>query len=432
MKATILIVDDSPTVRQMARFALETRGYRVVEAQDGKDALLQLEEHKFDLVVLDIYMPGIDGLAFLDIVRNQRGMSDLPVLVLTTGGSQASQEQAMALGATGYMNKPSQPEDLLERVAQLLQDQAEPVSTDVVPPEAKAAAPARNILLVEDSPTQALQARLVLEDAGHRVRLATNGREGLDEAMRNLPDLIIADINMPVMDGYEMTRKLKANPDTAGVPVVMLTAKDQPIDVIRGLEAGGDHFITKPYDLDYLLSSIRMLLNWLEDPQAGQGVVRSELDRFDQDIIITKSREQILRSLLQATTRVTGCESMALLTQATDDHPTLFILSQNALSPHVQAQMREKMVDLVGRLGVEGLVPDAVQTVAVATNPERQQEDKDKNLMASFLQAPLLTDGETRGMVSIFGPVPFDVHHVRFVFEMGQQAAHALGRLRVE
>lgn len=120
MPASILAVDDSMSVRRMVEFALKSRGHAVVTTADGQEALEALERDQFDLVVLDINMPRLDGLSFLKMVRERPEWADLLILVLTTEGQDADRDRAMALGANDYMAKPFKPTELLERVAELL------------------------------------------------------------------------------------------------------------------------------------------------------------------------------------------------------------------------------------------------------------------------------------------------------------------------
>ena len=121
MPATILVVDDSRTVRNMVEFALRSRRHSVVTTSDGQEALEALQRSQFDLVILDINMPHLDGLSLLKMVRERPGWTSLPILILTTEGQEADRDRALALGATDYMPKPFKPTELLERVAALLQ-----------------------------------------------------------------------------------------------------------------------------------------------------------------------------------------------------------------------------------------------------------------------------------------------------------------------
>lgn len=120
MTARILAVDDSTSVRKMVESALRFKGYAAVVAADGMEALEALERDQFNLVVLDINMPRLDGLSLLRIVRERPEWASLPVLVLTTEGQEADRDQALELGATDYMVKPFKPAQLLERVAAIL------------------------------------------------------------------------------------------------------------------------------------------------------------------------------------------------------------------------------------------------------------------------------------------------------------------------
>ena len=121
MSARILTVDDSMSIRKMIEFALKSKGYIVMAAADGQEGLEILErDERFELLVLDINMPRMDGLTLLRNVRQRPEWKKLPVLMLTTEGQDADRDQALELGATDYMVKPFKPTELIERVAKLL------------------------------------------------------------------------------------------------------------------------------------------------------------------------------------------------------------------------------------------------------------------------------------------------------------------------
>src|SRR5512136_2334263 len=104
------------------------------------------------------------------------------------------------------------------------------------------------ILVVEDSRTQAESLRYILEKKGYTVVLATNGRDALDQIGAGRPDLVLTDIVMPEMDGYELCHRIKTDKSLQSLPVIMVTQLFDPVDVIRGLEAGADNFIIKPFE----------------------------------------------------------------------------------------------------------------------------------------------------------------------------------------
>jgi len=116
------------------------------------------------------------------------------------------------------------------------------------------------ILIVEDSRTQAEQLKYTLEEYGYTVTVARNGKEALTSLEQETPTMVISDIVMPVMDGYEMCREIKNDPTLKEIPVMLLTNLSQPEDVLKGLESGADNFIRKPYDENYLLSRVQDII----------------------------------------------------------------------------------------------------------------------------------------------------------------------------
>ncbi len=155
-----------------------------------------------------------------------------------------------------------------------------------------------DVLVVEDSPTQAEELRLILESRQYSVCLAPNGRNALEQLDRIRPEVVITDILMPEMDGYELCRNIKASEKWKTIPVMLLTALSDPEDVIKGLECKADAFLNKPYDRSYLLSRIQhIILNReirkTESMQMGVEIIFREKKYF-----ITSDRLQILNLLL--------------------------------------------------------------------------------------------------------------------------------------
>ncbi len=120
MKKKVLAVDDSTSVRKLVEFSLKSKGFQVSSAEDGLEALELLARTPFDIIVLDINMPRMDGLEFLKKVRLDENYSGLPVIMLTTEGQDDDKERAMSLGATAYIVKPFKPTELLAAVERLL------------------------------------------------------------------------------------------------------------------------------------------------------------------------------------------------------------------------------------------------------------------------------------------------------------------------
>lgn len=155
-----------------------------------------------------------------------------------------------------------------------------------------------DILVVEDSPTQALELQLLLEAAGCRVRVACNGVEALAMVAQKHPTLIISDIVMPEMDGYELCRQLKHAPQTAYIPVILVTRLGDARDVVHGLSVGADNFIVKPYDEQYLLSRIRYFVINLELRTHEGMQMGVEIMLEGERHFITADRQQIFDLLI--------------------------------------------------------------------------------------------------------------------------------------
>lgn len=154
------------------------------------------------------------------------------------------------------------------------------------------------ILIVEDSPTQREQLRFLLEEAGYQVVATANGEEALKEVEGQMVDLVISDIVMPGLDGYEFCKRLRATPRFEHLPVILLTSLADPRDVIRGLESGANNFICKPYEERALLARIQNILTNQEIRRASNSEMGISIFFAGQRFFITADRLQILDLLL--------------------------------------------------------------------------------------------------------------------------------------
>ncbi len=152
-----------------------------------------------------------------------------------------------------------------------------------------------NILIVEDSTTQALLLKRILETQGYNVTVAENGQLGLDALRKSRPDIVISDVMMPVMDGYTMCRTIKSDGDLQSIPIILLTTLSDPEDIVRGLEASADAYVIKPYNREHLLAKVESVLS---PPVRDLGDGQFEIAIGGKKYKITSSRQQILNLLL--------------------------------------------------------------------------------------------------------------------------------------
>jgi len=156
----------------------------------------------------------------------------------------------------------------------------------------------KNILVVEDSITQAAQIKYLLEVNHFDVVLAYNGQEALDWLTKNEPSLIISDIMMPGMNGYELCEKIKSDDRTKDLPVILLTSLSDLEEVIEGLSCGADSFITKPYDKSFLISNIEKILIEKSSPHSKTGTLGVEINYGGKKKIISTEPQKMVKLLL--------------------------------------------------------------------------------------------------------------------------------------
>ena len=152
---------------------------------------------------------------------------------------------------------------------------------------------AHHVLIVEDSMTQAFSLEYLLSENGYRVAIATNGQQALEMAHLHKPDLVVSDITMPIMGGFEFCSRAKADAALRDIPILLLTDLSNPDDIIHGLEARADGYITKPYEEGFLLSKIRSLLaqrheQLLAEEETGEAI---EFAFNGEKHVITASRK---------------------------------------------------------------------------------------------------------------------------------------------
>jgi len=201
-----------------------------------------------------------------------------------------------------------------------------------------------DILIAEDSPTQAVQLEHLLQTQGYRVEVATNGINALLAARKHKPTLVIADVDMPAMDGYEMCRGFKQDEHLRNVPVILLTSLTDPGDVLRGLEVGADYYVTKPYQPEYLLSRVREILINLPANAAPAPASPIEIVVNGRPLAITADRRQILTLLLS-----TYSDAVQRNTELIRSQRELTRLNQQLMDQTRELNRRNQLLDAAAR-----------------------------------------------------------------------------------
>ncbi|MCP3136111.1 response regulator [Pyxidicoccus xibeiensis] len=240
----VLVVDDDASTRELVSRNLRRAGFSTAEARSGEDALLKARVSPPALVVLDLMMPNLDGFEVLRRLRAEK--LQVPVVVLT-GKTLSDEEEALLRdGFAGFVRKGGHAlEDVIAQAKGLLLSQ-----------RAASASKLPRILYVEDSAQNRDIVRRYLGGLFEVIE-AEDGEHGLERATRDAPDLILMDLSLPRLDGWEVTRRFRALPSAANVPVIAVTAHAGREYQDKAHAAGCTAYLTKPLDRDQLLEMIR-------------------------------------------------------------------------------------------------------------------------------------------------------------------------------
>jgi CheY-like chemotaxis protein len=205
---TALVVEGNYKSAELIRLQLEAEHFRVIVASSAEEALVVAEREPLALITLDIMMPDVDGWLFLERLKESEALRDVPVVILSI---LADRTRGVALGAAAVMQSPVSRQELYDTLVEL---GLSPVSGDRT----------IRVLVVDDDPKAVELIAVRIRTMASEVLRAYGGREAIEIARRELPDLIVLDLLMPEVDGFEVVEALNADPETACIPVVVVTA----------------------------------------------------------------------------------------------------------------------------------------------------------------------------------------------------------------
>jgi CheY-like chemotaxis protein len=264
----LLVVEDNKAEQMSIRALLDHDDIEIVNAGTGKEALDILRQDGCDCVVLDLRLPDMSGFEVLESMRNEDALADVPVVVFTGRELSANEDAQLHTMARSIVVKGVEsPERLLDETAlflhrvfrdlpaekQRMLERLNSSDEDLV---------GRTVLLVDDDARNIFALSSALERRGMHVLTATTGREAI-ELINQTPGLaiVLMDIMMPEMDGYQTIESIRGNPAYRRLPIIALTAKAMKGDREKCLEAGASDYLAKPVNTEQLLSSLRMWLH---------------------------------------------------------------------------------------------------------------------------------------------------------------------------
>lgn len=235
---SILVVEDDPINRILLTTCLNQEGYTIRTAENGRQAVDMLDREPFDLMLLDLLMPEMDGFEVLRWIKTRPGLQHLPVIVVSAEEDMKSIARCIEMGATDYISKPCEPALLRTRVKASL---AMKRLYDRETYNGK-------ILVVDDDPLTRKVLSVNLTEEGYTVETAENGLDGL-QMLREQPfDIVLLDLLMPEMDGFDVLKVIKADARLRHLPVIVISGEGDLASITRCIATGAEDYIQKPFD----------------------------------------------------------------------------------------------------------------------------------------------------------------------------------------
>lgn len=254
----ILLAEDNTLNQQVARETLEATGARVVVAENGEEALRQLETQTFDCVLMDLDMPGMGGMEATRLIRQRPQWAGLCIIALTAHVCNDDRKACLEAGMNDFLSKPVESDKLFKV---LTHHWGQRPSLENLQ--------GYHILVADDDPMNQMVTMDMLETLGASVEMVESGRQALARLETHNFDCVLMDMQMPDMDGLEATRQIRRNPLWQSLPIIAMTANDSAEDEARCREAGMNGFVTKPVESDVFLAHVGPLLQSPVSPGAN-------------------------------------------------------------------------------------------------------------------------------------------------------------------
>ena len=251
MSARILIIEDNATNMELMVYLLRAFGYTPLSASDGEAGVEAAKRERPDLIICDVHLPKLDGYGVVAALKSDPATRDIPALAVTALAMVGDRERLLEAGFDSYIGKPIEPDTFVKQIESFLTgEMSTPPKNDIA-----------TILIVDDHVLNREFLMTLLGYGGYRLIEAANGAEGLKMALADKPDLVISDILMPNMDGYEFVTRMHEHPDTANVPVIFYTATYREREALAVAQSCGVRWVLpKPSDPDVILRTVQEAL----------------------------------------------------------------------------------------------------------------------------------------------------------------------------
>ncbi len=267
MAKKILIMEDEKILQDLLKKKLEKEGHDVLAVDDGEEGLKVIGDYMPDLLLLDIMMPKVDGFEVLEKIKKDEILSSIPVIIISNSGQPVEIKRAISLGIADYIVKVDfDPDEVIGKVKKFFADpnyaqtkknsdvadvnkkeeeEEEVIGEEVIEKEENKTG--ARVLLVEDDDFLRKICRTKMEREGFNVSVAINGKEALKKIIEGDPQIVLLDIILPIMDGFEVLKRVKEDPSKSSVPIIMLTNLGQESEIEKGFKLGAEDYIVKAH-----------------------------------------------------------------------------------------------------------------------------------------------------------------------------------------
>lgn len=269
----ILFAGFSQETLHTLKNALETAGYKTTTTPNAKEALTAVANACFDLVIVDEETPEMPGLSFAGMMKAAQATKNTPIALVSYSYSEKIREDGFRAGVIGFLHSPFTGREAVDFVDSLF------ISGKINQPQ-----DIPRILAVEDSVIICKMYQAILSKSGYDIRVEHDPLKAVDAIREYRPHLILMDANMPGMDGFELTRRIKADKKTEDIRIIMVTGDTKKQSAVKALDYGAVDFLTKPFDEEGLLARIRAHLNnkrLFDDLTRAYHELRSLNDRLE-------------------------------------------------------------------------------------------------------------------------------------------------------
>ncbi|MBK1695219.1 hypothetical protein CKO09_10805 [Chromatium weissei] len=402
----VLIVDDNATAREILSEMLAAFGFKVDQAGAGATAIALLEqadnEAPYDLVLMDWRMPEMDGVATIRAIQNNAHITHVPTLIMVTAyGREEALAAANGLDLAGFLTKPVTPSTLLDTIMQAVGQEIASITRAAGRQEEASEAIGRlrgvRVLLVEDNEINQELALELLTTNGLQVAVANNGLEALEMLKLAHYDGVLMDCQMPIMDGYEATRRIRQQPQFAALPVIAMTANVMTGDRDKVLNAGMNDHIGKPINVREMFTVMAKwltpnpLLNSATSPDATQmtdNCQRSTDNFFDNlpgidtaaGLAITQNNSQLYQRLLMK------------FSASQRDFAAQFTAARSSDDSEAATRSAHTLKGVAGNIGAQA-VATAAQALEFACHAAAEAAEIDALLAATLAELEIAING---------------------------------------